>query len=354
MLIFFSQIIEQKIQILDKGEIIMQSQDYYSLLGITKDASSDAVRTAYRKAARLYHPDVNKEPGAEEKFKEIGEAYEVLKDSEKRKLYDKYGKNWQEAQHAETHAGFGGFSSGDPGQSYHFHAGGGGFAGGEDLDEILKNLFGEANRYSAHQDRRGWQQASSGFNTSPEPREYELEVSLDDVYRGAVKHISLQTWGTDQMGNNGPVNRELKVTIPKGVTDGSVIRIGSAAKGPIDGEMRVKLKLVPHHRFAVDGYDLKTAVTVSPWEAMLGGKIPVDTMDGRVNLTIPKGSQNGRQLRLKGKGLKRKNKVAGDIIVTLEVRLPISLTDEQEKLVKELAEKMQFDPRKGKPQGPTS
>lgn len=328
----------------------MQIQDYYALLGISKNASSDDVRKAYRKAARKYHPDINKELEAEERFKEIGEAYEVLKDPEKRKLYDQYGSNYKDAQNSENHQRKNGFSSHKNGYGNDFHFGGGDFAGGEDLNDILNNLFGGAGQFDKDQGPSGWQQAGTGFQDTPTV--YELQVSLDDVYFGAVKHISLQTWEHDAQGGMKQVTKEIKVTVPRGVTDGSVIRIGGA--GGVNEKLHIRLNIVAHKQFSVAGYDLKTVVAVSPWEAILGVKIPVETMDGKVNLTIPKGAQNGKQLRLKGKGLKRKNGNAGDIIVILDVRLPDGLNEEEEKLIRSIAEKSQFDPRGTYGQKPVS
>lgn len=328
----------------------MQTQDYYALLGISKNASSDAVRKAYRKAARKYHPDINKEPQAEERFKEIGEAYEVLKDAEKRKLYDQFGSNYKEAQNNEYHGSTSGFSTSRNGHGNEFHFEGGRFAGGEDINDILKNLFGGAGQFENGQGTSGWQGAGGGYQETP--TEYELQVSLDDVYFGAIKHISLQTWEPDAQGGLKQVNKELKVTVPQGVKDGSVIRIGGA--GAVNEKLHIRLKILPHKQFNVDGYDLKTAVAVSPWEAILGVKIPVETMDGKVNLTIPKGAQNGKQLRVKGKGLKDKNGGAGDLIVTLDVRLPDGLNEEEERLIRSLAEKSKFDPRKTRGQKPSA
>ena len=327
----------------------MQSQDYYTLLGISKNASSDQVRKAYRKAARKFHPDINKDKGAEERFKEIGEAYEVLKDAEKRRLYDQYGRHWKEAKNAETHQGFPGSSTGNDRADSGFHFESGTFAGGENLDDILRNLFGGASQFEGPHSGSGWHHAGAADYKKP-IREYELQVSLEDVYFGAVKHISLQSLEPDVHGGMKQVNKEIKVTIPKGVTDGSVIRLGG--EGSLDEKLHIRLIIAPHRRFTVAGYDLKTAVAVSPWEAILGAKIPVETMDGKVNLTVPKGTQNGKQLRIKGKGLTRKNGTLGDIIVTLDVRLPTGLKPEEEQLLKSVAEKIHFDPRKYQSQRP--
>ncbi|MFT5700027.1 MAG: curved DNA-binding protein [Desulforhopalus sp.] len=330
----------------------MQTQDYYALLGTSKTASSDEVRKAYRKAARKLHPDVNKEAGAEDRFKEIGEAYGVLKDTEKRKLYDQYGRNWQDVKNGKSQQEYGGFEQGGNGEGNSFRYQGGPFDGGENLDDILKNLFGGAAHFGGGQGTSGWRQDDAGVNVVPEVKEYELQVTLEDIYFGAVKHISLQTWAPDKEGGMQQVARELKVTVPKGVTDGSVIRLGG--KGVMDEKLHIRLKIAPHKRFTVAGYDLKTVVAVSPWEAILGAKVPVETADGKVNLTIPKGAQNGSQLRIKGKGLHRKKGKTGDILVTLDVRLPSGLSAEEEQLLQSIAETSRFDPRKTQRQKPVT
>lgn len=328
----------------------MQTQDYYTLLGISKSASSDDVRKAYRKAARKFHPDINKDSEAEDRFKEIAEAYEVLKDTEKRKLYDQYGSNYKEAQRGGPNPNNGGFASRKTGYGDEFHFESEGFNGTEDINDILKNLFGGAGQFESGGTTSGRQQGTAGFSEAP--TEYELQVSLEDVYLGAVKHISLRSWEPDAHGGLQQVNKELKVTVPKGVTDGSVIRVGGA--GAVNEKLHIRLNIAPHKRFSVAGYDLKTTVAVSPWEAILGAKIPVETMDGKVNLTIPYGAQNGKQLRVKGKGLTRKNGKAGDIIVTLDVCLPDEISEQEENLIRSLAETSEFDPRETRGQKPVS
>lgn len=322
----------------------MHTQDYYLILDVSKNASSDDIRKAYRKAARKFHPDVNKDEGAEDRFKEIGEAYEILKDPKKRRLYDQYGSNWQEADAAGSQRngfeGFHGFSKNpdDTGQS---SFAGAEFSGAENLDDILSGLFGRAGGFREGQGAEDWQQR--GTNISQQPTEYELQVSLEDIYFGATKHISLQTLEPDEQGVLQQAIKEIKVTIPKGVTNGSVIGLGGV--GPSDEKLRIRLKLMGHERFTIEDYQLKTVVAVSPWEAILGGKIPVETMDGTLKVTVPKGAQNGKRLRVKGKGLKNKSGVAGDLIVILNVCLPKGLTDKEEELLRSVSKTMKFDPR---------
>ncbi|BHH84917.1 DnaJ C-terminal domain-containing protein [Desulforhopalus sp. 52FAK] len=332
----------------------MHTQDYYAILGISKNASNDDIRKAYRTAARKFHPDINKDAGAEDRFKEIGEAYEVLKDSKKRKLYDQYGKKWKEAETAGAEHGFSGFSDFNAKNgkydngSHQYYSGQGRFSQSENLDDILSQLFGQAGSFSGAGEHTGWAQSSEGMQDAP--MEYELQVSLEDVYHGRVKHISLPIFERGTLGQVEQANKEIKVTIPKGVTDGSVIRLGSA--GANNEKLHIRLKILPHSRYSVNEYDLKTVVAVSPWEAMLGAKIPVETLSGDVKVTVPKGAQNGKQLRVKAKGLTKKDGTAGDLIVILEIRLPTSLSDSEETLLKTLATESQFDPRKDQEQKP--
>ncbi|PID74423.1 MAG: hypothetical protein CSB32_00995 [Desulfobacterales bacterium] len=314
----------------------MQNQDYYRILGISRDASTDQIRRAYRKLARRYHPDINKNADAEERFKAVAEAYEVLKDTETRKLYDQYGRNWQEAGQAQQ-AGQRSSSAGDaPGWSYQYQSTKDGFSKAEDLEEILKNIFAE----TAGQQQGRWNTAAE---KAPCPAEYELELSVEDLYHGTSRHLCLKT--RDQHQTDRPFVKELKVTIPQGLKEGSILRIGEK-----DQQIHLRIRVAPHQRFTVDGYDLKTTVAIAPWEAILGGKIPVDTPGGRLLLKVPKGSQNGQHFRLKGKGLQRKNAQAGDLIARLDVQLPKSVTAEEEHLLNQLAEKTQFNPRNSREQ----
>lgn len=328
----------------------MRAEDYYAILGISKNASSDDIRKAYRKAARKFHPDVNKDVGAEERFKEVGEAYEVLKDSDKRKLYDKYGRNWKEAESVDPKNGFNGFNSGNSTNRQHYQYQGGDFGQSEDLDDILSQLFGQAGSFGRNQNHSGWGQ-ESGW-AGDQLGQYELQVSLEDIYFGAVKHIALPKVTRAAHSGMHQSQKEVKVTIPKGVKDGSIIRLGGV--GPAEEQLHIRLKVAPHSRYSVDGYDLKTVVAVSPWEALLGEKIPVETMGGKINVTIPKGAQNGRQLRVKGKGLQRKGGTAGDLIVILDIRLPARLSADEEKIIRTLVEKSSFDPRREQQQKPAA
>ena len=320
----------------------MEFQDYYKILGVKKDASQEEIQRAYRKLARKFHPDVNKDKDAEEKFKMINEANVVLKDPEKRKLYDAYGKNWQQGSqqpHRQQRE-----SSRRPGQegfSRTFRFGSGGsFEEGSDFSDFFNSLFGEG--------VAGRQQRQYDYEMPGRSQEAELTVSLTDVFHGATKGISLQTYEADGRGQVRPVIRTLQVKIPIGITDGAVIRLsGQGEKGMQGsaGDLLLRIHVAPDPRFRVEGHDLHTSVAVSPWEAALGAKIPVQMIDGTATLSIPKGSQNGKKLRLRGKGLPKRSGSAGDIIVELEVRMPDHLTQEEEQLFTEISRKSSFNPR---------
>ncbi len=320
----------------------MEFQDYYKNLRISKNASPDEIKRAYRKLARKYHPDTNKKQGAEEKFKQINEAYEVLKDPEKKKLYDAYGRNWQQQAAAEPPHSDGGFSynQGTEGYSRTFRFNrNGNFEQASGFSDFFSNLFdgGGFDHFHEQQHRE----------EAPRSQEAEITVSLADVFYGATKTISLQSHELDSSGMARPVSKTLNVKIPQGVTDGSVIRL--AGQGGM-GDLLLRIVVAADPRFFIDGHDLYTIVAVSPWEAALGAKVEVQTIDGSVNLSIPKNSQTGRKFRLRGKGIPRRNGGAGDIIAELEVRMPDNLSSEEEQLFKGLARKSLFNPRVSKQQ----
>lgn len=323
----------------------MSSQDYYKILGIAKDASAKEIQRAYRKGARKYHPDINKEKGAEEQFIKFNEANEVLKDPEKRKLYDAYGPHWQEGgfqQQGENgtdpfsqRSGTQGFSRGFKFDSSE-NAGDAG-----DFNEFFSNIF--ESDYS--------QQGSGSRNFDFDGRSHEAEitVSLVDIYRGTSQEITLQAYEVDNNGKIHPTTKTLQVKVPPGMTDGSVIRLaGQGEKGTgrgADGDLLLRVRINPDKRFRIQGRNLYTVVAVTPWEAALGTEITLHTIDGTVTLSVPKGSQNGGKLRLRGKGIPNKKDKAGDIIVELEIRIPENLSKDEQQLFAELSKKSKFKPR---------
>ncbi len=324
----------------------MEFQDYYKILNVSRDAPQKDIKRAYRKLARKYHPDINKEKDAEEKFKQIGEANEVLKNPEKRKLYDSYGKDWQQTGGQQPPHRSNQGQGQSPGQedfsrAFHFDAKDG-FDDGSGFREYFENLFGgNSNGRSTHSDY--------DFDIPGQSHEAEITVSLADVYSGATRDITFQIYESDSRGQVQPVTRTLRVKVPKGVTNGGTIRLagqGEKATGQgAPGDLLLRINIASDPRFKVKGHDLISVVSVSPWEAALGCKVSVQTLDGTVTLSIPKGSQNGRKLRLRGKGIPNRRGAPGDIFVELEIRIPDDLTIEEEEIFKEMLKKSKFNPR---------
>ena len=317
----------------------MEYKDYYQALGIKKDATQKEVQAAYRKLARKWHPDVNKKPDAEEKFKEINEAYEVLKDPEKRKRYDTYGANWREGQQYSPPPGW-------DNVQYDFNDGMGGFEfqGGNagQFSDFFEGLFGRGRaRSPAGQDMQGW--AMRG-----QDQESDIALTLEEAYHGAKKAIRLQT--LEQEGSQYvPKTREITVNIPAGVTDGKRIRLngqgGPGVGGGPNGDLYLKVHIQPHRIFTVSGSDLEEEVPISPWEAALGTKVELATMSGKVNLTIPAGVQSGQKLRLRGKGMPIPKGGHGDLYAVIKIVVPKKLSEEERELFEQLSRVSTFEPR---------
>jgi curved DNA-binding protein len=303
-------------------------RDYYEILGVPRDASNEDIRKAYRKLARETHPDVNKEPGAEDRFKEVSEAYEVLRDEEKRAKYDRLGANWRQGQDVSGAEGFDfrDFGNGRGGGT-RFDFGGGDFAGG-DFSDLFEGLFGA--RGGGRRTARG----GPGFSSRGGDQEATLELSLEEAARGGKKRISLAD------------GRDYEVNIPTGVRDGQVIRLagegGEGLGGGPRGDLRLRVRVRPHPRFRVDGNDLHTDLPVTPSEAALGATVPVQTLGGEtVRLKVPAGSSSGRKLRLRGQGMP-----GGDLYATVMIHVPKKLSNDERELYERLAEVSDFDPRR--------
>ncbi|MCC7147016.1 MAG: DnaJ domain-containing protein [Phycisphaeraceae bacterium] len=342
-------------------------QDYYQILDVGRSASAEEIHRAYRKKARQYHPDVNKEADAAGKFNKVNEAYEVLKDPEKRKRYDQLGENWKAGQEFRPPPGwenvqfrFNGHRPGQAGGSFSFGGGdfsdffdmlfghgpggaggpGGGASGGvSGGGSTMEELFASMGGGGAGRGRSG---RSSRTHAAPAV-EAELEVSLEEIYHGGTRQVRLQL-------PSGQI-RTLDVKIPRGVSEGSVIRLkgegGTSGGGENSGgDLLLKVKIAPHARFEVSGKDLTTDLALSPWEAALGTRAAVRTLDQEVTLTIPPGTSSGQRLRLRGKGLPGlKEEEAGDLFVRVQIVVPKTLTDEERKLFEKLKETSRFDPR---------
>ena len=318
----------------------MEYKDYYKIMGVSKDASQDEIKRAYRKLARKYHPDVSKESDAEERFKELGEAYEVLKDPEKRTAYDQLGANWKAGQ-----PGFQPPPDWDAGFEFH----GGGFTGSEagsaDFSDFFESLFGQhpggfqdsgtANRRTAYQAR--------GENSHA-----KVLIDLEDAYHGATRSLKLRSTVVDDSGHPRLEERTLSVKIPKGVKAGQNIRLQGQGSpgfggGPA-GDLYLEIEFNSHSIYKVDGRDVLLELPISPWEAALGGKILAPTPTGKVELKIPPCTSSGKRMRLKGRGIP--GKTPGDFYVILEITLPDKLSAEEQSSYEALQKQAsQFNPR---------
>ncbi|HHJ17425.1 MAG TPA: J domain-containing protein [Gammaproteobacteria bacterium] len=311
----------------------MQFKDYYQLLGVARGASQDEIRRAYRKLARKYHPDVSKEADAEARFKEIGEAYEVLKDPEKRAAYDRFGNDWKAGQDfsppPDWDAGFE-FRGGD-------HAAG--------FSDFFESLFGGAGPFAGGRQAQG---ARHGFGAKGEDHHAKIMISIEDAYRGGRRSVQLQMPELDAAGHVVLKRRRLNVNIPRGVAAGQRIRLagqgGPGRGGGEPGDLYLEVEFEPHRTFRAEGRDIYITLPVAPWEAALGAKVPVKTLGGPVGLTIPAGAQSGKKLRLKGRGLP--GKPPGDQYVELRMVTPPAKDAESRELYRRMAGHFSFDPRR--------
>lgn len=332
----------------------MEYKDYYEILGVSKSAGKDELAKAFKKLARKYHPDLNpNDSESETKFKEINEAYEVLKDPEKRKLYDQLGPNWEQYQQAGGGAGgFGGGGGGfgGPGggfENVHFDFGGGGASG---FSDFFETFFGGAGGFR----QGGFGGQAGGFGGYQQrPRrgsdsEATYELSLEEAYRGGQKTISLQEQSTGPDGRPTMRTKTLNVNVPAGIKEGQRIRLtgqgNPGSGGGPAGDLYLKIKFMDHPRFKVRETNIIYDLPLAPWEAVLGASVRVPTLDGEVEMSIPAGVSSGQKLRLRGRGLGCGNK-KGDQLVRIMVKSPKELDDDQKKLWEELAEKSDFNPR---------
>jgi curved DNA-binding protein len=322
----------------------LQYKDYYEILGVARTATQDDIRKAYRKLARKCHPDVNKSPGAEAKFKEVTEAYEVLGDAAKRKKYDTLGSDWQNGQEFTPPPGwdFRQFRQAPRGAYTEQTFGG----GGSIFSDFFESLFGGA---QGHERAPLFEQQ---FATPPaEDHEAGITITLEDTYHGATKHITLQTGAGARRGRAAqPGQKTREVHSPKGVRDGSKIRLRGqappAAPGAPGGDLYLRVTLAPHRTFRINGGDLEVDVPITPWEAALGAKVRVPTVEGGAMISVAAGAQSGMKLRLRGKGLPAFGTApAGDLFAVLQIVVPPTLTAREKQLFEELSKTSRFDPR---------
>ena len=317
----------------------MDFKDYYKILGVEPGADDKAIKTAYRKLARKYHPDVSREADAERQFKEVAEAYEVLKSAEKRAEYDELRRYGQPGRPFEAPPGW------QP-------SGRGGFAddlgGGRDFSDFFETIFGAAGR------SRGPQAGPRGGARESGRRgqdvEMELPILLEETLADEAKTVTYQLPQYDAAGRSlAPLAKTLNVKIPAGVGDGERIRLkGQGAPGlggAASGDLYLIIRLVPHPLFDVEGHNLIITVPLAPWEAALGARITVPTLNGRINLTVPPNSQSGQRLRIKGKGLVNRLGDRGDLHALFKVVMPSRHDEPTRRLWEQLAEQAAFDPR---------
>lgn len=312
----------------------MKYKDYYQVMGIERDATADEIKRAYRKLARKYHPDVSKEPGSEERFKEVNEAYEVLKDPEKRAAYDKLGANWRAGQEFTPPPGWA-----PSGGGFEFRTEG---LGPEDLgqfSDFFSSLFGGG---FGQRPGRG-----AGFQMQGEDQHAKILITLEDAYHGATRALQLAVPEIDARGRVTTKPRTLQVKIPTGVIEGQQIRLsGQGAPGiggGPNGDLYLEVEFQGHPLFHPEGRDIYLNLPLAPWEAALGATLTVPTLGGNVEMKIPPGGQSGQKLRLRGRGLP--GRTPGDQYVVLQIVNPRADTPDARELYQRMAREMPFNPR---------
>jgi curved DNA-binding protein len=311
------------------------ARDYYDVLGISRNASAEEIQQAFRTLARRHHPDINKDPASEDRFKEVNEAYQVLSDPQTRRRYDRFGpdfrqipEDWEERVATGAGPGAGGRTRayGSRVAEGGVHAGPG--FGGVDVEDLFGSLFG------------------AGRARGPVPgadQEAELVLSVEEAYRGGRRHLTIG--GPDQP-------RSLQVDIPRGVVGGQRIRLagqgGQGAAGAPAGDLYLVVRIRPHPRYRLDGRNIHVDLPVTPWEAALGATVPSTTPSGEVKIRVPPGSSSGRKLRLRGEGMPNPRGAAGDLYAEVRIMVPPRPTNRERELFEQLAAESTFDPRKSR------
>jgi curved DNA-binding protein len=313
----------------------MQFKDYYQTLGVSRDAGADEIKKAFRRLARKYHPDVSKEADAEQRMREVNEAYAVLSDPEKRAAYDQLGQGYQTGQDFRP----------PPDWDAGFEFSGRGFSPHEaaDFSDFFTELFGHMGGRQAGFGTRGGPYQARG-----EDHHAKVLLDLEDAFSGATRQINLQVPAMDAQGRVRLNTRTLNVKIPRGVKEGQIIRLagqGAAGAGTATaGDLLLEVHFKPHPRLRPDGRDLHLSLPVAPWEAALGAIIAVDLPGGSVKVRIPEGAQSGRQLRVRGKGIP--GEPPGDLLLDIQVVLPPADSPKARQLYETMARELAFDPRR--------
>lgn len=312
----------------------MKYKDYYQIMGVSRSAGQEEIKRAYRKLARKYHPDVSKEADAEAKFKELGEAYEVLKDSEKKAAYDQLGTQWRADQEFNPPPNWQ--------QKHEFKRGQFHEADFTDYSDFFEQLFG--GKFGFHAATSGSRQQ---FHTHGPDAHSKLKINLEDSYTGAARTIILNIPAIDATGQIETLQKSLNVKIPKGIKPGQHIRLtGQGNPGVGDGQfgdLLLEIAFNNHAVFQVSGADVYLNLPVAPWEAALGAKIKAPTPSGTINIKIPANSQQGTKLRLAGRGIPAKT--PGDFYIILQVTLPPAITEKAKAAYQHLQQELDFNPR---------
>jgi curved DNA-binding protein len=313
----------------------MDFKDYYKIMGVARDAGQDEIKRVYRRLARKFHPDVSKEANAEEKFKEVQEAYEVLKDPQKRAAYDQLGSNWRQGQEFRPPP--------DWGRNFEFS---GSTFSAEDggFSDFFSSLFGQRSPFSR---ARGGAGGGRGFAMAGDDHVATIEIDLEDAYRGGSQTIELKAPQVDEEGRVTTHPRTLKVTIPAGIVEGQRIRLAGQGSpgvgGGPPGDLYLEIRFRPHRLFQVDGRDVTLTLPIAPWEAALGATVQTPTLAGPVELRIPSNAKAGQKLRLKSRGLP--GSTPGDQYVVLKIVLPPADTSRAKEIYEQMERELPFDPR---------
>jgi len=313
----------------------MEYKDYYKIIEPDKNATQDEIKRAYRKLARKYHPDVSKEKDAEAKFKELGEANDVLKDTEKRAAYDQLGSNWQAGQDFKP----------PPDWDAGFEFSGENYSGGDSaaFSDFFESLFGQQERGGF----TGRQGGRTQYQNKGEDHHAKVLIDLDDAFQGTTRSITLRSPKIDAQGHVTTHERTLNIKIPRGVKQGQQIRLAGQGSpgigGGAAGDLYLEIEFNPHSFYRVEGHDIYLELPLAPWEAALGASVKVPTPGGVIDLKIPADSVSGRKLRLKGRGIPAKS--PGDFYAILRISLPSGNTEQAKNLYQKMQQELAFNPR---------